>query len=57
MYGNVFDYEYKMKAAKSVQSWLAIRNTLMQVNIENLYSALQYCHRFTQIFNVFEVIL
>ena len=44
-----------MKAHKSAKWWLAICNTLMQVDIANFCSALQYYHRFTQIFNVFGV--
>ena len=56
MYGNVFDFEYKIKTAKPAKSWLAICNKLMQVNVANLYSALQYYHRFTQIFDVLELI-
>ena len=46
-----------MKAHKSAKWWLAICNTLMQVDIANFCSALQYYHRFTQIFNVFGVML
>ena len=44
-----------MKAHKSAKWWLAICNTLMQVDIANFCSALQYYHRFTQIFDVFGV--
>ena len=44
-----------MKAHKSAKWWLAICNTLKQVDIANFSSALQYYHRFTQIFNGFEV--